>query len=88
MNILAEAAGYIAGLCIATCFLPQTLRTIRSKNVQELSLTSYVIYCTGMVCWVFYGIYLHSVQMILFNLISLYFAGTILFMFVKYKKKD
>ena len=49
MNILAEAAGYIAGLCIATCFLPQTLRTIRSKNVQELSLTSYVIYCTGMV---------------------------------------
>lgn len=53
MNILAEAAGYIAGLCIATCFLPQTLRTIRSKNVQELSLTSYVIYCTGMVCWVF-----------------------------------
>ena len=72
MNILAEAAGYIAGLCIATCFLPQTLRTIRSKNVQELSLTSY----------------LHSVQMILFNLISLYFAGTILFMIVKYKKKD
>lgn len=36
----------------------------------------------------FYGIYLHSVQMILFNLISLYFAGTILFMIVKYKKKD
>ena len=56
--------------------------------MQELSLTSYVIYCTGMVCWVFYGIYLHSVQMILFNLISLYFAGTILFMIVKYKKKD
>ena len=50
MNILAEAAGYIAGLCIATCFLPQTLRTIRSKNVQELSLTSYVIYWENNCC--------------------------------------
>lgn len=88
MNILAEIAGYVAGICIATCFLPQTLRTIRSKNVRELSLTSYVIYCTGMVCWVFYGVYLHSVQMVLFNLISLCFAGTVLFMIVKYGKKD
>ncbi len=88
MNILAEIAGYIAGICIATCFLPQTLQTIKTKNVQDLSLFSYIIYCTGMICWALYGIYLHSVQMILFNLISLYFAGTILFMIVKYKKKS
>ena len=88
MNILAEIAGYIAGICIATCFFPQTLQTIKTKNVQDLSLFSYIIYCTGMICWALYGIYLHSVQMILFNLISLYFAGTILFMIVKYKKKS
>ena len=88
MNIWAEIAGYVAGLCIATCFLPQTLQTIKTKNVQDLSLWSYIIYCTGMICWVFYGIYLHSVQMILFNLISLYFAGTILYMIIRYKNKS
>lgn len=86
MNIFAEIVGYIAGLCIATCFLPQTLQTIKSKNVKDLSLISYIIYCTGMICWVVYGIYLHSVQMILFNLISLYFASTILYMIIRYKK--
>lgn len=86
MNILAEITGYIAGLCIATCFLPQTLQTIKTKNVKDLSIVSYIIYCTGMVCWVLYGIYLQSVQMILFNLISLYFAGTILYMIIRYKK--
>lgn len=86
MNIFAEIVGYIAGLCIATCFLPQTLQTIKSKNVKDLSLISYIIYCTGMICWVVYGIYLHSVQMILFNLISLYFAGIILYMIIRYKK--
>ncbi len=85
MNILAELAGYIAGICTAICFLPQTLQTIKSKDVQDLSLASYIIYCTGMICWILYGIYLHSLQMILFNLISLGFAGTILYMIVKYK---
>ncbi len=86
MNILAEIIGYIAGICIATCFLPQTLQTIKTKNVKDLSLISYIIYCTGMICWVIYGIYLNSLQMIIFNLISLYFAATILFMIIKYRK--
>lgn len=86
MNIFAEIIGYIAGICIAVCFLPQTLQTIKTKNIKDLSLISYIIYCTGMICWIFYGFYLQSVQMVLFNLISLYFAGTILYMIIKYKK--
>ncbi len=87
MNILAEIIGYVAGLCVAVCFLPQTLQTIKSKNVQDLSLVSYIIYCTGVACWVLYGLYLRSVQMVLFNLISLFFASAILIMIIKYKRK-
>lgn len=86
MNIWAEIVGYVAGICIATCFLPQTLQTIKSKNVKDLSLISYIIYCIGMICWVIYGIYLNSLQMIIFNLVSLYFAATILFMIIKYRR--
>ena len=86
MSVLAEIIGYIAGICTAICFLPQTLQTIKTKNVKDLSLGSYIIYSTGMICWILYGIYLHSLQMIIFNLISLYFAGTILFMIIKYRK--
>ncbi len=87
MNILAEIIGYVAGFCVAVCFLPQTLQTIKSKNVKDLSLVSYVIYCTGVICWVLYGLYLRSVQMVLFNLISLFFASAILIMIIKYKRK-
>lgn len=87
MNMLAEIIGCIAGICTATCFLPQTLQTIRTKDVRSLSLASYVIYNIGMVSWIFYGIYLNSIQMIVFNLISLGFAGTILVMIIRGKKK-
>ena len=86
MFMIAEFVGYLAGFCTAICFLPQTLQTIKTKNVKDLSLGSYVIYCIGMMCWTIYGVYLHSLQMIIFNLVSLYFAAHLLFMILKYKK--
>lgn len=84
--ILGEIFGYLAGICTAVCFLPQTLKTIRTKNVKDLSLLSYIIYCIGVTSWILYGAYLHSAQMVFFNGLSLLFAGTILFMIIRHKK--
>ena len=86
MNIIGELFGYIAGLCTAICFLPQTLQTIRSKDVRGLSLTSYIIYCTGLISWILYGLYIHSVQMLIFNSIGLFFGAMILYMIIRAKK--
>lgn len=86
MEIFGEIIGYIAGICTAIVFLPQSVRTIKTRNTAGLSLESYVIYCIGMVSWILYGIYMHSVQMILFNTISLFFAAIILCIILKQKK--
>lgn len=69
-----ELCGYLAGVCTAVCFLPQTIRVIRTRDVQSLSLPSYLIYAVGLMCWIIYGNYLHSLQMIIFNVIALTFA--------------
>ena len=87
MEILGEALGYFAGICTATVFLPQTIKTIKDRDVNGLSLFTYIIFCVGMISWILYGIYMHSVQMILFNAISLFFALIILYMIIVYKKK-
>ena len=86
--LIAETIGYVGGLCTAFCFMPQTLKTIRTKDVQSLSLVSYILYCIGILSWVLYGFYVHSVQMVVFNSISLFFAGYILIMIIKYKGKS
>ncbi|MBQ4472207.1 MAG: SemiSWEET transporter [Alphaproteobacteria bacterium] len=86
MHLIGEFLGYLAGICIAVAFLPQTLKTIKDKDVRGLSLISYVIYCTGIISWVLYGFYLGSVQMIVFNAISLIFAGIVLYMIIQHKK--
>ena len=87
MEITAEILGYLGGLCIAFAFFPQTLHTIRNNDVKGLSLATYIIYCIGIVSWILYGVYLGSIQMILFNAISLFFAAIILYLIIVSKKK-
>ena len=87
MEFIGEFLGYLAGICTAIVFLPQTIQTIKTKNVEGMSLTTYIIYCIDMISWILYGVYLSSVQMILFNAISLFFALIILYMIVMHKTK-
>ncbi|MBR1600496.1 MAG: hypothetical protein IJ677_02840 [Alphaproteobacteria bacterium] len=71
---LQEIIGYVAGICTAICFLPQTIQTIKTQNVTGLSLTSYFIYAWGLLSWIIYGAYLNSLQMMIFNTPALIFA--------------
>lgn len=87
MNIIGEALGYLAGICTAIVFLPQTIKTIRDHNVSGLSLSSYIIYCIGMISWILYGVYLHSIHMMFFNSVSLFFAAIILYMIISNQRK-
>ena len=87
MNFIGEFLGYLAGVCTAIAFLPQSLKTIKKRNVNGLSLPTYIIYCIGILSWILYGVYLGSIQMILFNAISLLFAGIILFLIIINRKK-
>lgn len=86
MHILGESLGYLAGICTAIVFLPQSIETVKTKNVQGLSVSTYIIYCIGMVSWILYGVYLHSIQMMIFNSISLVFALIILYMIIRKKQ--
>ena len=71
---LQEIIGYVAGICTAISFLPQTIRTIKTRDVSGLSLLIYVIYAVGLLSWIIYGAYLNSLQMMIFNTPAFIFA--------------
>lgn len=87
MNIF-EIIGYIAGFSVAVCFLPQSIKTIRTQKTDDISLLSYFIYNIGMICWIIYGWYLNSLQMMLFNAISLVSSVSIFVITLKNKIKQ
>ena len=81
-HIIGELFGYISGFCTMIAFLPQTIKSIKTKNVSGLSMSMYIIYSVALVFWMLYGAYLHSCQMLLFNAITLFFNVIILYLII------
>ena len=76
MNI--EWTGYIAAVLTTLSFVPQALKTIRTKDASSISLGMYVVFTIGVCFWLVYGIALGSWPMILSNIVTLGLAATIL----------
>ncbi len=86
MDTFFEIIGYLAGFCISIAFIPQAIKTFKTKDVQGLSRITYSIYNLGILGWIMYGFYIHSIPVTFFNIVSLFFSVPILYMTFKYKK--
>lgn len=73
-----EWAGYLAATMTTLSFVPQAVKTIRSRDTSGLSLGMYVVFTFGVAMWLVYGIALHSIPMILANVVTFLLSATIL----------
>lgn len=73
-----EWAGYLAAAMTTFAFVPQALKTIRSRDTRSISLGMYVVFTIGIAFWLVYGIALGSTPMILSNIVTFLLSATIL----------
>ena len=75
---LATIVGFAASFCTTAAFLPQVLRTWRSKSTRDISLPTYLGYSVGLALWLAYGLMVRDAPLIVSNAITLILALTIL----------
>ena len=87
-----EWVGYVAAALTTVAFVPQALKTLRSRDTRSISLGMYVVFTVGIACWfgyglvspvglcfwLAYGIVLGSWPMLLSNVVTLALALVIL----------
>jgi MtN3 and saliva related transmembrane protein len=78
--------GLVAGVLTTIAYLPQLLKTWKSKSADDLSWSMLIMLCTGIVLWLVYGVYVHDIPIIAANIVTLCFSSIILFLKVRYKK--
>jgi len=66
-------------------FLPQALKTIRTKNTSGISLSMYALFTAGTLFWLIYGLMSGSLPVTIANAITLVFASIILVYKIRYK---
>jgi MtN3 and saliva related transmembrane protein len=77
--------GLSAGLCTTIAFLPQVIKTWKSRSAKDLSLGMFSLFCFGVIQWLVYGILQKDVPVIAANLITLMLASTLLVFKLRFK---
>lgn len=70
--------GYTAGTMTVLAFVPQVLKTWRSRSATDVSLAMYLIFAVGVFLWIIYGVVIHSAPVIAANAITLLLALTMI----------
>ena len=82
---LIDIIGLLAAFSTTISFLPQAVKTIRTKNTSGISMSMYAVFTTGTLLWLIYGIMLPSFPVALANAITFVLAAVILVYKVRYK---
>jgi MtN3 and saliva related transmembrane protein len=82
---ISEIIGLMAGSLTTISFLPQVIKTWKSKSAKDLSLVMFSLFCLGIVLWLIYGLLIHSLPVILSNAFTLILSSMILFFKLKFK---
>ena len=75
--------GYFAEFLTTVSLVPQVVKMWTTKSADDFSLVMLLIWCTGISCWVVYGVLLNAVPIILWNVSTLLLAVAILIMKLK-----
>ena len=89
MNSLnIEVYGYIAAILTTAAFLPQLIKTLKTKKAEDVSLVTLIMFICGLGCWIIYGYKISSLPILLANIITLILNLSILISKIYYSRNN
>jgi MtN3 and saliva related transmembrane protein len=73
------ALGLAAGFLTTASFVPQVVKTWRSRSAEDVSLGMFLMFVAGVAMWLAYGVLRGDLAMALANAVTLVLAGSIVF---------
>jgi MtN3 and saliva related transmembrane protein len=70
--------GLTAGALTTVSFVPQVIKTWRTRSTRDISTGMFMTFCAGILLWAVYGFYINSLPVIITNIITFFLAFIIL----------
>lgn len=70
--------GLAAGICTTASFIPQVVKSWKTKETKDLSLIMLILLAVGVGLWLTYGILTKDMPIILANIVSFPFTLSLL----------
>ena len=72
--------GIAAAMLTTGAYIPQAIKTIKTKSTEDLSLVTFSMLFMGTVTWFFYGLCIEDVPLTVANGITASLSGTIFYL--------
>lgn len=82
-----EWIGIVAGVLTALSMLPQLIKVIKEKKVEDLSVLMLLVLMSGLILWVVYGFIRKDPPLIYTNIFSIAVNAALVFFRLKYSRK-
>ena len=80
--------GFLAGGLTTASFVPQVVKTARTRSARDLSEAMLLVFLAGLALWTFYGVQVGSLPIIAANVITIGLVGAILAMKVRFRNRE
>jgi MtN3 and saliva related transmembrane protein len=80
MPFETDLVGYVAAFCTTFAFVPQVLLVWRQRHAEGISTGMYLIFSTGVLLWLLYGISTGAWPVIVANGVTFVLAVCVLVM--------
>ena len=82
-----EIVGIGAAIGTTSGFIPQIIRGMRTKRLDDVSPVMYILLISGLSLWLSYGIHIEDMIIIVANAAALVFSLFIVFLRLKYMRQ-
>jgi MtN3 and saliva related transmembrane protein len=80
---IVSVIGIAAAICTTVSFIPQVLKTIKTGQTKDISLSMYLIFTTGIALWLIYGIMIGDLPIIMANTVTVFLTSIVVVMKLK-----
>ena len=85
--IYIEFFGYFAAILTTLAFIPQLIKTLKTRKADDVSLTTLIMFLTGVAAWIIYGLKISSKPILIANIITFLLNFLILVFKLIYSKE-
>jgi len=76
--------GLIGAILVNVAFLPQFIKSWKTKKTEDISLGMYSVYIVGIIIWLIYGVLIKDIPIIFSEIIGLTLVSSVLYLKLKY----
>ena len=86
-SVNIEFFGYFAAILTTAAFLPQLIKTLKTKKADDVSLLTLIMFLCGVISWIIYGYAISSFPILLANTVTFILNLFILISKIYYGRK-